>query len=187
MRVDYKRRRISFYQKEYIPFSGYRYRSEVNMQSFTASYDCQDFSTIMHVVGGENEYGEIITLVPAMPIAVQSFLIAKYAIKDAGDIPHWGDIPEIIYWLEPEQLVGEQTPVIIGAKEYMLNKDQPDSNAYVDELQDITDFCTIVEQVPHLGQFLLDLTYFQKSKLLTTNDYILLTNLFNFSMRNNNI
>ena len=47
------------------------------MQSFTASYDCQDFSTIMHIVGGENEYGEIITLIPAMPNAVQTCILKK--------------------------------------------------------------------------------------------------------------
>ena len=188
MRVDYKRRRISFYQKEYIPFSGYRYRSEVNMQSFTASYDCQDFSTIMHVVGGENEYGEIITLVPAMPNAVQTCILKKWGVKDTDtSIPYWkNEIPDIISWISGDNSIAKQS------EDFMLSEKDPTADtyseqAYQDELKDIQNFCTIAEQVPHLGQFLLNLEYFNKAHLLTSTQYTELINLFNISMRNNNL
>lgn len=199
MRVDYKRRRISFYQKEYIPFSGYRYRSEVNMQSFSASYDCQDFSSIMHVVGGENEYGEIITLVPAMPIAVQNYILQTYSTiegdeaTDAQDIPRWltpednpndpkQALPDNIDWTEIASSIINSPNYI----KYMLNDDK-NSDGYTEEVQEINDFCTIANEVPHIGQFLLNLEYFSLSKLLTTENYNILVDLFNISMRNNNM
>ena len=69
------------------------------MQSFSASYDCQDFSTIMHVVGGENEYGEIITLVPAMPIAVQNYILQTYSTIEGDEATDTKGIPR---WLTPE-------------------------------------------------------------------------------------
>ena len=186
LRVDYKRRRISFYQKEYIPFSGYRYRSEVNMQSFSASYDCQDFSTIMHVVGGENEYGEIITLIPAMPNAVQTYILKTWGAKDNTSIPYWNNLPNIIPWISGNNSVAKKS------EDFMLSEKDPTSDtyseqAYQEELEDIQNFCTIAEQVPHLGQFLLNLEYFQRAHLLTSTEYTELTNLFNISMRNNNL
>lgn len=74
----------------------------------------------------------------------------------------------------------------------MLSEKNPTSDTYSeqgyqDELEDIQNFCTIAEQVPHLGQFLLNLEYFQKAHLLTSTEYAELTNLFNISMRNNNL
>ena len=193
LRVNYKQRQISFYQKEYIPFSGYRYRSEVNMQSFSASYDCQDFSSIMHVVGGENEYSEIITLIPAIPTAVQTFLLNKYRSSPEETrinnfIPYWNwdkaftdiDTQKQIDWNKVKTDILQDT-----TQKYMLNA--PTSLGYEDEVNEITNFCRIANEVPHLGQFLLDLTYFQKAKIITQEEYKKLTTLFNFNMRDNNL
>lgn len=74
----------------------------------------------------------------------------------------------------------------------MLSEKDPTADtyseqAYQDELKDIQNFCTIAEQVPHLGQFLLNLEYFNKAHLLTSTQYTELINLFNISMRNNNL
>lgn len=68
----------------------------------------------------------------------------------------------------------------------MLNDDK-ESDGYAEEVQEINDFCTIANEVPHIGQFLLNLEYFKLSKLLTEADYNILVDLFNISMRDNNM
>ena len=67
MKVNYTHKYVSFYQKDKIKFSGYRYRPEVNLKSLDADYDMDEMSTIMHVYGGTDEYDQIVSLMPAVP------------------------------------------------------------------------------------------------------------------------
>ena len=76
MSVDYTRKIISFYQKDKIKFSGYRYRPEINLKQFDPSYTINELSTILHVQGGVNEYGEIISLVPAVPSTIEDKILS---------------------------------------------------------------------------------------------------------------
>lgn len=170
IRIDYYNQQISFYQKNQIPFSGYRYRPEVNLQSLTVDYDGSNFSTMLHVVGGENEYGEIITLVPSLPIAIQTTLLQEFVVDG------------VITW--PEQLWNNSI-LLDNIPNYYTTK--PNTEERKKEEQEIKDFLQIANQVPHLGQFLLDLDYFSKSKLLTSSAKMELDNIFNIKMRNNNI
>lgn len=187
MRVNYKRQTISFYQKQYIQFSGYRYRPESNLQSFSASYESSDFTTLMHITGGENEYGEIITLVPAIPTAVQTYILEQWA-KDSNldNRFEWKDNypPTTIDWIIiNNNIINEEQNN--PNKYYITNLE--DQEARENELQEIANFCNIANQVPHLGQFLLNFDYFKNAHLMTETEYNNLIDIFNQQMRNNNL
>lgn len=188
MRVNYKRQTISFYQKQYLEFSGYRYRPESNLQSFNVDYSSSNFTTLMHVIGGENEYGEIITLVPAIPTAVQTYILEHWAKKELvfNNRFEWKQNypPYKIDWNKiNDEIIKEESQ---HPNTYYIT-DSDDLESRNNELQEIHNFCNIANQVPHLGQFLLNFDYFQKSHLMTKNEYNILTDIFNYQMRNNNI
>lgn len=75
--IDYTRKTIKLYIPEKNRFSGYRYRSEANTKSLSVSYDASNLCTIMHAVGGTDEYDQIIPLVPALPYAFKKFFSGK--------------------------------------------------------------------------------------------------------------
>lgn len=67
--VNYTDHTLTFYVPEKNKFSGYRYRPETNLKSFSASYDATQLCTIMHAVGGTDAQEQIIPLTPALPHA----------------------------------------------------------------------------------------------------------------------
>ena len=71
--VDYNTHTLSFYIPEDNRFSGYRYRPEVNLKSFSASYDATELATIMHAIGGTDAKEQNIPLVPALPNAFKTW------------------------------------------------------------------------------------------------------------------
>lgn len=75
--IDYARKTIKLYIPEKNRFSGYRYRSEANTKSLSVSYDASNLCTLMHAVGGTDEYDQIIPLVPALPYAFKKFFSNK--------------------------------------------------------------------------------------------------------------
>jgi hypothetical protein len=71
MQVNYTNSYITFYSKDSIKFSGYRYRPEINLKSLDVTYSGEDIATILYVSGGTDEYDRIITLVPSFPTAIK--------------------------------------------------------------------------------------------------------------------
>ena len=56
MLVNYRTRELRFYQKDKVLFSGYRYRPETNLRSFSANFNIDELATILHVVGGTDAH-----------------------------------------------------------------------------------------------------------------------------------
>lgn len=79
--IDYNRKLIKLYIPEKNRFSGYRYRSEANTKSFSVSYDASNLCTLMHAIGGTDEYDQIIPLVPALPYAFKKFFSGKGQVE----------------------------------------------------------------------------------------------------------
>ena len=73
--VNYGNKTITFYQKNNRPFSGYRYRPELNLSNLGATYSGDNLATILHVAGGTNEIGQNVTLVPYMPLLIQRYFL----------------------------------------------------------------------------------------------------------------
>lgn len=75
--VNYRNKTISFFNKNNRPFSGYRYRPELNLSNLGASYNGENMATIMHVRGGTNEREINVSLVPYMPVAMQNTFLTR--------------------------------------------------------------------------------------------------------------
>lgn len=86
LKVDFKNKLIDFYNKKNIEFSGYRYYPEINLNSLSASYNGENLVTMLHILGGENEYGEVVTMMPAIPSAIERYLIEYFNIFSNGSI-----------------------------------------------------------------------------------------------------
>ena len=85
--VNYATKTLSFYQKDYVPFSGYRYNPYRNLASFSVDYNTDELTSILHVSGGTNEYDEIVSLVPAIPQSLQNLLAAN--ARSESDEQNW--------------------------------------------------------------------------------------------------
>lgn len=86
MIVNYTHRYISFYQKDKVAFSGYRYRPETNLKQLNADYSLEETATIMHVYGGTDEFGRIISLFPPLPDSLYQ------KVKDIDNKYNWNTI-----------------------------------------------------------------------------------------------
>ena len=75
--IDYRNKTLTFFNKNNRPFSGYRYRPELNLSKLGASYSGENMATIMHVTGGTNERDINVTLVPYMPSVMQNLLLSS--------------------------------------------------------------------------------------------------------------
>lgn len=75
MKVNYTLHQISFYSKDRVPFSGYRYRPETNLKTFDVDYSGEEFATIMHVIGGTDENDMIVSMVPPIPDTMINYFL----------------------------------------------------------------------------------------------------------------
>lgn len=64
--VDYNRKILSFYQRDKVKFSGYRYRTNVNLKQLNIDYSISNMCTMLHVYGGVDEYGLMVNLFPPL-------------------------------------------------------------------------------------------------------------------------
>lgn len=80
--VDYHNHHINFFKPDNNNFSGYRYRPQTNLKQLSVSYDASNLCTMLLVTGGEDAYGQNISLTPAIPYAMQTWLMQN---KDKWD------------------------------------------------------------------------------------------------------
>lgn len=78
MDVDYNKKRLDFFRKDLVKeFSGYRYTPSVNASDYSVDYNGEEMTTVLHVSGGEDARGNLVTIVPPMPDAVRKWLAYK--------------------------------------------------------------------------------------------------------------
>ena len=69
-------------QKDKVAFSGYRYNPQRNLASFSVDYNLDEYTSILHVSGGTNEYEENISMVPAIPEPILDWLEEPNNVKN---------------------------------------------------------------------------------------------------------
>lgn len=81
MDVDYNKKRLDFFRKDLVKeFSGYRYTPSVNASDYSVDYNGEEMTTVLHVSGGEDAKGNLVTMIPSMPEAVRKwFKIAGFS------------------------------------------------------------------------------------------------------------
>lgn len=171
--VDYNRHLIRVYIPDKNKFSGYRYRPETNLKSFSASYDMSELCTLMHAVGGTDANDQNIPLVPALPYAFKRYFCTESSwqnedFMDGGT--HYRDILDYIINCEKGvckitgDVVEEAAKLEDGNYKYFIGSVSDDEKKRVQQLQTELDECitfaAIADKVPYLGQFLCDFSYF---------------------------
>lgn len=73
---------IIYFENKLLPtFKGYQLRPEVNLSAFSVSRKTDNFCSIMHVSGGEDADGNIVSMVPTIPVDVQKYFMMLYPHK----------------------------------------------------------------------------------------------------------
>ena len=72
MFVNYHTKKLDFMRKDLVGFSGYRYTPNKNLTSYSASHSGEELTTMLHVNGGTDAYGQQVSIVPPMPFTVRS-------------------------------------------------------------------------------------------------------------------
>ena len=226
MKVNWTKKIITFYQKDKIKFSGYRYRPEVNLKSMDVNYDMDEMASIMHVYGGTDEYERIVGIMPALPNNTQEWwldnhnnYIDKRIDWNYGNMEEIGkcnrtytgkDMPVInnhIYYTitgswsasatvelnltdSNNQTISLFDGKIEAGKSYTSSKDVSNltlplsisgESYYASTSFPMTisikaysgvdnDFTALARKNPCLGNFLYNFDFFEKNKLLTTQD-----------------
>lgn len=86
LRVEYSDREDQpgtiYFENRLLPaFKGYQLRPEVNLSAFSVSRKTDNFCSIMHVSGGEDADGNIVSMVPTIPVDVQKYFMMLYPHK----------------------------------------------------------------------------------------------------------
>lgn len=190
LQVDYEHRQLNFYYRDQ-PFSGYRYYPESNLNSLDVSYSGSNLITLLHVVGGQDEYGNNISLVPYMPLPFQRYFLDNTGWKQQDIIEYTQLITNNLdeYWTYSEISLDDYDALPIQIKDkYTFDE----YNNYLtglktQEVNECKFFANIADQHQHLGQFLFDFSFFSKNGLLNATDKQILDSIINKDMRNNNI
>lgn len=185
--VDYDRHQLIFYKKDKNKFSGYRFRPEVNIKSFSASYSASDFCTMLHATGGTDEYSNLIPLVPHIPHCFQIYFSENEDWKNENFILNPTLYRNILIKMLsedsitvfPELEIDNKKPLPIeitkvsgGTDEqkyfiYYPNHQNESTNELdelefsLEEINEALTFTRIAEKVPTLGQFLYDFSFWE--------------------------
>lgn len=158
MKINWTHRTISFYQKDRVKFSGYRYRPQTNLKSMGVDFNMNDMSTIMHVYGGIDENEQIVSLVPSLPKAIQKWWSENYSQYKNVRI-NYDDFNE------NDETLGLSEKEIISIKE----------------------FKEIAKRNPSLGNFLYNFDFFSDNGLLSQKDKDEMLNILEIKMAYNNM
>lgn len=86
---DTNPRIISFKNKEKFSYHGVKLHPEVNLSAFSYSEKADNLYSVMHVTGGEDAYGNYITMLPELPSIVSEFLIMFSKDNVYTTAPSW--------------------------------------------------------------------------------------------------
>lgn len=113
---------IYFHNKLLDSFQGYMLRPDVNMSAFSVSRKTDNFCSVMHVSGGEDADGNIVSMVPTIPNDVQTYFTMLY--------PHRTDKPHEIF------KTSSYDYVVIETSDGKYNRYQKLGSTYVFEKAD---------------------------------------------------
>ena len=213
--VDYHNHLLKFYRRDSVGFSGYRYFPETNLKTFNVNGSSDNFISILHVTGGTNEYDEQVTMVPGIPDLLAKWLSVEdnfAAILDNAENNYhtdgkidWGKIGSKVAETNPYNqylnLSKPQQAIILGTDEQGASieessiigqqkiKEYNDSinEIYEEEKTKLKTFIEVAKQVPHLGQFLYDFSYFQKTNQINDKQLKQLVDQFDTQMLKYNL
>lgn len=76
---------IRFRNKMTTNFSGYHLRDNINLSAFSVSRKTDNFCSIMHISGGEDADGQLVSITPTMPKDVQQYFMMLKPISVSSE------------------------------------------------------------------------------------------------------
>lgn len=137
--IDYNTtpRMISFKNKENFSYHGVKLHPEVNLSAFSYSEKADNLYSVMHVTGGEDAYGNYITMLPELPSIVSEFLIMfskdnVYTTEPSWSLDKYEEAP--YYYI----VKSSGTNPYVLYKKQSLTDDYDDDTVPYDSVGDIT-------------------------------------------------
>lgn len=147
--IDYNDHTINFFNKDDLEYIGLQLKPEINLSAFSYSEKGDNLYNILTVTGGEDAYGNLVSIVPSMPQSVAGLIVEKtdeieLCIKNKTDT---------------------QTTIDVVLT-YLLSQTNDDKIK-----EDVNSYFTSIQAIPHLASFLYDFSYWYKSGLLSQTRY----------------
>lgn len=214
--IDYDRKEINFLNREKFSYKGLKLKPEVNLSNFSYSEKGDNLYNIMYVSGGEDAYGNHLSIVPSMPMKISKILIESEDIRNKDNaLTGLPFLHEDNYYTSPTFIRIKTNPNILYVKRKEDYKYvETGINVFWEDIRDISDlrdyiikcyelindgekkstdaeemslFFRKLARVPHAANFLYNFDYWKDSKLLSPFRYNKLMELFNYRMRNVNL
>lgn len=212
IKLDFKNKIIYFKNKETIPYSGLTLRPETNLSQFSYGEKGDNLYNIMHVSGSEDSYGELVTILPAIPNMLATILIntvtpvnnfSPYITQEEYYLkPYFVNYNGTLY-VRKKQIIDEYYGQYISI-DYDIWTQAEDNfslqnyiNSYISELdpddysgqdlEDIQYFFNELRFTPYAQSFLMDFSYWRDSGLLSAQRYEELNEYFMTTFRNTNL
>ena len=135
--IDYNDHTINFFNKDDLEYIGLQLKPEINLSAFSYSEKGDNLYNILTVTGGEDAYGNLVSIVPSMPQSVAGLIVEKtdeieLCIKNKTDT---------------------QTTIDVVLT-YLLSQTNDDKIK-----EDVNSYFTSIQAIPHLASFLYDFSY----------------------------
>jgi hypothetical protein len=75
MFVNHKTKEINFSYREHTDYKGHTLSPDYNLGGFSYAESSEDSYNIMHVQGGEDAYGNFISIMPQLTDNIKNFLV----------------------------------------------------------------------------------------------------------------
>ena len=83
--VDYDLKELNFLNKEKMIYKGLKLRPEINLSNFSYSEKGDNLYNIMYVSGGEDAYGNYLSIAPTLPLVISKILTETADIREKSD------------------------------------------------------------------------------------------------------
>jgi hypothetical protein len=210
--LNFRDKQINFLNKERLTYQGLTLNPEVNLSQFSTEENGDNLYNIMHVTGGEDGYGNYISIVPSMPYILATILIelsTKTEILPEINKDNYYNLPhffydgnntykknliktatQISYSIVPLDLVTWNKCATIDDLEnciiaYWL--EIPDDERDANDKILIEKFFHELKLIPHAASFLYDFSYWVNYKLLSESRYNQLISDLTINLRNINL
>lgn len=115
--IDYSKKEINFINREKLNYKGLKLKPEINLSNFSYSEKGDNLYNIMYVSGGEDAYGNSLSIAPSMPRKISKILIESEDIRQKESLgPDWNHLDEKNYYIKPTFVRDPANPHKLYAK-----------------------------------------------------------------------
>ena len=146
VKINYIAKEISLISKEDTDYfdTTYRLSPNYNISALSVAFNSDNFSPLMYVAGGQDEYGAYVTIAPSIPASAILFLM-----RDASIITE-SNVSSFYKNLYTGSVTWRESAIAAGEEEATLK------------------FIEVADKIPYLDNFIYNLSYFESNDLMTS-------------------